>query len=99
MEKNLEELKSIRTYLYENPEVGGAEAKAYALLAKTMKEHGFEVTPDFHEIDYCFKAEYDSGREGATVGITAEYDALPEIGLGRFAGGFLRKVISCRRSS
>lgn len=82
VENNLEELKSIRTYLYENPEVGGTEAKAYALLTKTMKEHGFEVTPDFHEIDYCFKAEYDSGREGAAIGITAEYDALPEIGHG-----------------
>lgn len=82
VEENLEELKFIRTYLYENPEVGGTEAKAYALLTKTMAEHGFAVTFDFHDIDYCFKAEYDSGAEGAVIGITAEYDALPEIGHG-----------------
>ena len=79
---NMGELKSIRTYLYENPEVGGEEAKAFELLTITMKEHGFNVTTDFHNIDYCFKAEYDSGREGAVIGITAEYDALPEIGHG-----------------
>ena len=79
---NLGELKSIRTYLYENPEVGGEEAKACELLTITMKEHGFNVTSDFHNIDYCFKAEYDSGRKGVVIGITAEYDALPEIGHG-----------------
>ena len=59
---NMGELKSIRTYLYENPEVGGEEAKACELLTITMKEHGFNVTTDFHNIDYCFKAEYDCRR-------------------------------------
>lgn len=82
VEENLEELYEIRTYLYENPEVGGEEEKAYALLTKTLENHGFEVTPGFHGIDYCFRAVYDSGKPGPSIGFTLEYDALPGIGHG-----------------
>lgn len=82
VEQNMDELCSIRTYLYENPEVGGTEEKAYALLTKTLKEHGFDLTLNFHNIDYCFKAVYDSGRPGPSIGITMEFDALPGMGHG-----------------
>jgi len=80
--KHMPELKRIRDYLYQNPEVGGTEEKASALLIKTYEEHGFEVTRDFHKIPYCFRAVYDSGKPGPSIGLTSEYDALPEIGHG-----------------
>ena len=79
---HMPELKRIRDYLYQNPEVGGTEEKASALLIKTYEEHGFEVTRDFHKIPYCFRAVYDSGKPGPSIGLTSEYDALPEIGHG-----------------
>ena len=79
---HMPELKRIRDYLYQNPEVGGTEEKASALLTKTYEEHGFEVTRDFHKIPYCFRAVYDSGKPGPSIGLTSEYDALPEIGHG-----------------
>ena len=79
---NLEELLEIRTYLYENPEVGGEEEKAYQILTKTMKEHGFDVEMDFHKIDHCFRAEYDSKKPGPCIGLTCEFDALPGMGHG-----------------
>lgn len=79
---HMPELKAIRDYLYENPEVGGTEEKASALLTKTYEEHGFHVTRDFHNIPYCFRAVYDSGKPGPSIGLTTEYDALPEIGHG-----------------
>ena len=59
---HMPELKKIRDYLYQNPEVGGTEEKAEAILTKTYEEHGFEVTRDFHKIPYCFRALYDSGK-------------------------------------
>ena len=80
--ENMPELKDIRDYLYQNPEVGGTEEKASALLTKTYEEHGFEVTREFHNIPYCFRAVYDSGKPGPAIGFTSEYDALPEIGHG-----------------
>ncbi|MBR5488198.1 MAG: amidohydrolase, partial [Firmicutes bacterium] len=79
---HMPELKKIRDYLYQNPEVGGTEEKAEAILTKTYEEHGFDVTRDFHKIPYCFRAVYDSGKPGPTIGLTSEYDALPEIGHG-----------------
>ena len=82
VEENLDELKSIRDYLYENPEVGGQEEKAYNRLTKTMESHGFTVDYDFHNIPYCFRSEFDSRKPGPVIGITAEYDALPDIGHG-----------------
>lgn len=82
VEQNMEELKSIRTYLYENPEIGGQEEKASALLIQTMQEHGFEVTAPILDIPYSFQAVYNSGMEGPSIGLTCEYDALPSMGHG-----------------
>ena len=56
VESNLPELYRIRTYLYENPEVGGKEEKSSRILIDTLREHGFTVTEDFHKIPYCLKA-------------------------------------------
>ena len=64
VEQNMEELTSIRTYLYENPEIGGEEEKASALLTKTMETHGFDVSRNILDIPYSFQAVYDSGRPG-----------------------------------
>ena len=82
VEANYEELKAIKKYLYDNPEVGGEEEKSSRILIDFLRKNGFEVTEDFHNIPWCFRAAYDSGRPGVSVGMTAEYDALPEIGHG-----------------
>ena len=82
VEANFEELKAIKKYLYDNPEVGGEEEKSSRVLIDFLRKNGFEVTEDFHNIPWCFRAAYDSGRPGVSVGMTAEYDALPEIGHG-----------------
>lgn len=82
VDDNIEELKEIRTFLYENPEVGGEERKASEKLTGVLKKHGFEVTKEITDIPYSFKGVYDSGLKGASIGITCEYDALPAIGHG-----------------
>lgn len=82
VEENMEELCRIRTYLYENPEVGGEEEKAYTVLTDTLKNHGFDITYNFHNIPYCFRAVYDSGKSGPSIGMTMEFDALPGMGHG-----------------
>ena len=82
VQQNLPELYEIRNYLYENPEVGGEEEKAYRLLTESLKKHGFVVTENFHGIDHCFRAVADSGKAGPSIGLTAEFDALPAMGHG-----------------
>lgn len=80
IEEQLDTLKEIKLFLYDNPEIGGEEEKASAILIGYLREHGFTVTEDFCGIPWCFRAVYDSGRPGVSIGLTAEYDALPEIG-------------------
>ncbi|MCQ2412327.1 MAG: M20 family metallopeptidase [Sphaerochaetaceae bacterium] len=82
VESSIEELKDIRTSLYHNPEIGGQEVKSSKLLCTSLRNHGFEVTENYYDYPTAFKAVYDTKKAGATIGIFAEYDALPEIGHG-----------------
>ena len=43
VEENFEELKAIKKYLYDNPEVGGEEEKSSAIVMDFLKKNGFEV--------------------------------------------------------
>ena len=80
--QNLRELLWVKKYLYENPEVGGTEEKACAVLIQKAKEHDFIVEENYCGVPHAFRAVYDTGVPGPTVGYCAEYDALPEIGHG-----------------
>ena len=82
VDANIEELEEIRTFLYKNPEVGGEELKASMKLTGVLERHGFAVSKEIIGIPFSFRGVYDSGREGASIGITCEYDALPSIGHG-----------------
>lgn len=82
VDENMEELRAIRTYLYDNPEVGGEEKKASRFLTKKLEEHGFTVTRNLIDIPYSFQAVYDSGKAGPAIGLMCEYDALPLMGHG-----------------
>lgn len=82
IEDSLGELKEIRDYLYNNPETMGEEDKSSQKLISSLKKHGFIVEKEISGIPYSFKGIYDSKKEGATLGLMAEYDALPDIGHG-----------------
>ena len=82
VEKILPELLEIKKYLYENPEVGGEEEKSSARLIEAAKAHSLTVETPILGIPYSFKSYHDSGRPGPVIGLTAEYDALPNIGHG-----------------
>ncbi len=80
VDSQLDELLNIKKYIFEHPEIGGEEELSSGILVDYMRAHGFSVTENFCHIPWCFRAAYDSGRPGPTIGLTAEYDALPEIG-------------------
>ncbi len=75
-------LSEIRKFLYDNPETGGCEEKGSAYLIQAIKEAGFQVSEPILDIPYSFRAVWESGIAGPTIGITQEYDALPGIGHG-----------------
>ena len=75
-------LIEISDYIYANPELGNEEYKAVKVLTELLKEHNFEVEEKYLNMDTAFKATFDSGKPGLTVGYLCEYDALPGIGHG-----------------
>lgn len=77
-----ERLVEISDYIYHNPELGNEEYKAVEVLTGLLKEHNFEVEEKYLNMDTAFKATFDSGKPGLTIGYLCEYDALPEIGHG-----------------
>lgn len=78
----MEELKNIRDYLYENPEMGYMEKKASAILEESLKNHGFMVETGIYGMNTAFRGTFDSGKKGPKIAFLCEYDALPGIGHG-----------------
>ncbi|WP_370774313.1 M20 family metallopeptidase [Clostridium sp.] len=77
-----ERLSQISDYIYNNPELGNEEYKAVEALTTFLKEHDFKVEAPIAGMDTAFKATFDSGKPGMTIGYLCEYDALPKIGHG-----------------
>ena len=75
-------LREISDYIYNNPELGNEEYKAVEALIKFLREHDFEIEAPIACMDTAFKATFDSGKPGMTIGYLCEYDALPKIGHG-----------------
>ncbi|MFT4414088.1 M20 family metallopeptidase [Fredinandcohnia humi] len=94
----------ISEYIGKNPELGHEEFKACKILSDELASHQFKVEVGTVNLPTAFEAVYDSGLPGPTIGIMAEYDALPELGhacghnligtMGIAAGIGLSKVLS-----
>lgn len=76
------ELDELSLEIFNDPETAYEEFNACRRHVELLKKHGFEVEEKLIGIETGFKAVYDSGKKGRTVGIMAEYDALPGIGHG-----------------
>jgi len=82
VEEQRERLFEISRYLYENPELGSEEFKAYGLLTGELGRQGFEVDGNLYGMPTAFCATHRGKREGPRVAVLAEYDALPGVGHG-----------------
>ena len=77
-----ERLAEISDYIYNNPELGYEEYKAVEALTTFLKDHDFKIEAPIADMATAFKATFDSGKPGMTIGYLCEYDALPKIGHG-----------------
>ena len=64
--------------IHAEPELAFAEHRSCAKAQALVAERGFEITAAAGGLDTAFRADFGSGP--LTIGICAEYDALPEIG-------------------
>ena len=72
------QLISVSMDIHANPELCFEEVKASRLLGKTVTDAGLPLTAGAFGLDTSFVSEF--GNDGPSVGIIAEYDALPDIG-------------------
>lgn len=82
IEKNRKSIEDMSDYIFDNPELGGNEYKASKLLTDLLLENGFEVEKSLAGLETSFKAVYESGNDGPSIGLLCEYDALEDMGHG-----------------
>lgn len=74
------EITQMSDYIFNNPEIGGQEYKASKILTTFLKENGFEVEMPIAGLDTAFRAVYESGKGGPSIGLLCEYDAIEGMG-------------------
>lgn len=84
------ELVELSNRLHADPELGWQEFRSSASVAAVLAGHGFDVERPYLGLETAFRARRGSG--GFTVGLLAEYDALP--GLGHACGHNLIAAMS-----
>ncbi|MBF6168241.1 M20 family metallopeptidase [Streptomyces gardneri] len=72
------ELIGLSHAIHAEPELAFEEVRSVAKTVVPLAERGFEIDNGVAGLPTAFRARYGSG--ALTVGICAEYDALPEIG-------------------
>ena len=72
------DLMRISREIHSHPELAMNERHAYAQLVPFLAAHGFAVQEHACGMETAFRGEWGHGP--VTIGICAEYDALPEIG-------------------
>ena len=75
-----EELKSLSIKIHENPELAFKEEKASTWLTEFLAKYGFETKKGVAELPTAFQGITTGKSEQPSVGILAEYDALPGLG-------------------
>lgn len=79
VEELRDSLLDVSHQIHADPELAFKEHRAQALLLKTLREAGLQVTAPAYGLETAFVADFGSSR-GPRVALAAEYDALPGIG-------------------
>lgn len=80
VEINKEKLFSIACDIFDHPEIGLEEDYAVSLLTAFLKEKGFSVEVGICGLKTAFKAVWENGSGGPSIGFMVEYDALANMG-------------------
>lgn len=72
-------LVTVSRDIHAHPELAFKETYAHALLTRSIRDAGLNVTPGAYGLATAFEAEFGAS-SGPRVALLAEYDALPGIG-------------------
>lgn len=79
IESKKEKILGLEKFLYNNPEIEMEEFRAKEKFTELLLGEGFDVDGGIEGLPTAFVAHKSSG-EGPSIGIVAEYDALPGMG-------------------
>ncbi|MCD7909366.1 MAG: M20 family metallopeptidase [Clostridium sp.] len=82
IEEQREALWKMADFIFDHPEYEGKEYQAAALLTNYLDQNGFQVEQGIAGYETAFRAVYENGTGGPSVGILCEYDALKGLGHG-----------------
>lgn len=80
VDKMDDELRNLALKIHANPELGYEEYKASTWLTEKLEEGGFSVERGVADLETAFVGTWEGAPGGPTIGIIAEYDALPGLG-------------------
>ncbi|MEG0398067.1 MAG: M20 family metallopeptidase, partial [Cetobacterium sp.] len=67
-------------YIFDNPEIGLEEYKSSELLTSYLSENGFQIEKGIGGYETAFKATFECGENGPSIGLLCEYDAIENMG-------------------
>ncbi len=76
------ELAEMSDDIFDHPEWGGTEEHAVQLLTDFLRKQDFTVETGIAGLPTAFRAEYQVGTGGPSIGLLCEYDALKGFGHG-----------------
>jgi len=74
------EARDLALRIHANPEVGFQERQAVEWVSAALRRHGYDVEAGVAGLPTAITAAARGGSPGPTVGLIAEYDALPGLG-------------------
>ena len=80
IEAQKERLWEMADFIFDHPEYEGKEYQAADLLTSYLEQNGFQVERGIAGIPTAFRAVYENGVGGPSMGLLCEYDALEGIG-------------------
>ena len=80
VDRLLDRLTAMSDDIFDHPESGCEEVYASGLLTGLLEENGFAVERGVGELPTAFRAVYENGAGGPSIGLLCEYDALEGIG-------------------
>lgn len=75
-----EKLVCMADRIFDHPEAGFQETYACGLLTEFLRNEGFQIETGTGGIDTAFRAVWENGTGGPSIGLLYEYDALENIG-------------------
>ncbi|MET0773722.1 MAG: hypothetical protein ABWZ82_11600, partial [Candidatus Limnocylindrales bacterium] len=72
-------VREVMSFIHDHPELAHEEIASASFLARTLEALGLAVEPGVAGMSTAFRATLRGGLPGRTVGLVANYDAVPSV--------------------